>query len=155
MDQSDLQTSLKEMSKKGGHPKGKGPAKPTTTVVVDAAPLETFLISLFEQAEARVVKADQRANKETVKKLATALKAVAVDITSNPRSAGLHKHALRSVMTLSGAGYGSVAINRKIVSIFFAVLIDELRTNWKEYGFKETEVHPDYVRSPILTSYRL
>lgn len=141
------------MSKKGGHPKGKGPAKPTTSVVVDAAPLETFLTSLFEQSEARLVKAEQRSNKEAVKKVVSGLVPIAKAIVSEPRSEGLQKHAVKAVLAVNMNSALGSALSKKVVSIFFTVLVDELHSNWKEYGFKETDVHPDYVRIPFFPLY--
>lgn len=133
------------MSKKGGHPKGKGPVKPAA--VVDAAPLDTFLTSLFEQGEARLVKAEQRSNKDAVKKVVHALTPVAKAIVSEPRSEGLQKHAVKAVLAVNMNSALGSALSKKVVSLLFTVLVDELHSNWKEYGFKETEVHADYVRT--------
>lgn len=134
------------MSKKGPQHKGKAGAKPSASTVPETSSLDALLTSLFEQSEARLVKADQRSKKDVVNKVVSGLVPIARSIVADPRSEGLQKHAVKAVLAVnSNCALGS-ALSKKVVSIFFTVLVDELHSNWKEYGFKESEVNPDYVR---------
>lgn len=135
------------MSKKGGHPKGKGPAKPAVETKPATNPLHDLLASLFVQAEARLIKAEQRSPKETIAKVVVALEPIAKSIVGDAPSEGLQKHAIRSVLAINSSTTLGPAVSKKVVSILFLTLVDELQINWKEYGFKESDVHPDYVRS--------
>ena len=136
------------MSKKGGQPKGKGVAKATSSVAVAVNPLQDFLTTLFEQSEARLVRAEQRSSKDVVKNLVAALEPVALALVKEPRSEGLQKHAVKLVLVVNMNSALGSTLSKKIVSIFFTVLADELQSHWKEYGLKESDVHPDYVRIP-------
>lgn len=135
------------MSKKGGQPKGKGVAKPSTAVKSETTLLQDLLISLFEQSEARLVKAEQRSSKEVVKKVVAGLEPVAMAIVKEGKQEGLQKNALKAVFAVNTHTTLGPALSKKIVSIFFTVLADELQYHWKDHGLKETDVHPDFVRS--------
>lgn len=135
------------MSKKGGQSKGKGVAKATTSVAVAANPLHEFVSSLFEQSEARLVKPEQRSSKDVVKKLVAALEPAVLALVKEPRSEGLQKHAVKLVLLVNMNTALGPALSKKVVSIFFTALSDELQGHWKEYGLKESDVHPDYVRT--------
>lgn len=134
------------MSKKGGHPKGKGPAKPAVESKPASNPLHAFLATLFVQAEARLVKAEQRSAQEVIPKVVLALEPIAKSIVSDPPSEGLQKHAIRAVLAINSSTSLGPAVSKKVVSVLFLTLVDELQMNWKQYGFKEGDVHPDYVR---------
>jgi hypothetical protein len=138
------------MSKKGAQPKGKAPAKATSSTKPEISPLEEFLSSIFEQSEARLVKAEQRSSKDVVKKVVAALLPVAKGMLTEPRSEGLQKHAIKCVMAVNSSTSLGSALAKKVVSIFFTVLVDELQGHYKEYGFTEAEIHPDYVRITFM-----
>jgi hypothetical protein len=132
------------MSKKGGQPKGKGVAKPTTAAKIEATPLQELLTNLFEQSEARLVKAEQRSSKDVVKKVVAGLEPVALAMVKESKLEGLQKHAVKAVLAVNKETTLGPAQAKKVVSIFFTVLADELQYHWKDFGLKEADVHPDF-----------
>lgn len=127
--------------------KGKVKVAPVQTKVeIKLSPLQELLKSLFVVSEARLVSKEKRLSAEAVSKVIASLENVVTTIIKESRKEEWQKYAIRLVMAIQLSSGLPSALSKKIVSIFFTFLLSELKRNWRDYGFKEEDVHEDYVR---------
>lgn len=134
------------MSKKKG--KGKQTQHHQTSVkpvAEKANPLQELIQSLYTTSEARLVAKDKRSNPETLKKCVSAIENVVRTILKESKKEEWQKHVIRLNLAVQMSSGHGPALSKKIVSIFFTFLIDEVQRYWRDYGITEDSVHEDYV----------
>lgn len=109
------------------------------------SPLQELIHSLYTTSESRLVAKDKRSKPETIKKCVNEIEKVVRTILKESKKEEWQKHVIRLNLAVQmSTGHGA-ALSKKIVSIFFTFLIDEVRRFWREYGITEDSVHDDYV----------
>jgi hypothetical protein len=135
--------------KKGQQQKGQPAKAAAATAKEPANPVKELVWILLSQAEAKIL-GKQALSSDARDKSVKALEAVARGIPKDPKHTELQRYAvLLSTHLQINSGLDG-AKSKRIVSVFFTYLVSEMQRNWRDYGFKEEEVHPDHVRLHFL-----
>lgn len=121
------------MSKRNNKGRGKV-SQPSTAAKVEEklTPIQELLKNLYVVSEARLVAKEKRLSSEALAKVLASLETVVLSIMKDPKKEEWQKHAIRLILTVqTSSGHGPI-VSKKLVSIFFTFLIDEIKRHWRE-----------------------